>query len=203
MWLCCMSHVVGLLAGSLFQWQDLLKGNTMEVLVTICQACQSWKPLLDSWTTHSHWEHFDFPARLLGSPGLSLAPWRHEWPALSRSSRGSRVCRRYWREQVGPELSVSSRGEEAGGSTVEREHWGVGERDRWYSVGRCVCVCVCQCEFPLSDLYSYWQAVMGWLTTIEHIQRTHIWCLMLQWTGPGVGIFFLKWVASLRCLNLI
>lgn len=67
---------------------------------------------------------------------------------------------------MGPELSVS-RGEEAEVSTEERESWRLGERNRWYSVGRCVYVCVymsgtvCQCEIPWPDLYSDWQAVMG------------------------------------------
>lgn len=61
---------------------------------------------------------------------------------------------------MGPELSVS-RGEEAGVSTVERESWSLGERDRRYSAGRCVYMSgtVCQCEFPWPDLYSDWQAV--------------------------------------------
>ncbi len=163
---------VSLLASSLFQPQDHQKGNTIEVLVAICKACQSWKPLFDSWTTHSHWEHFDFLARLLGSPGLSPAPWCHEWPALSSTSRGAECT-------DSPEGSEwSQRSLSAGGSTVERECWCLGERETGGTMLACVCVCVCVSGMSVgdswSDLYSVWQAVMGWLTTIKHIQYTHL-----------------------------
>lgn len=197
-----MQFLVELLVSSLFQPRAHQKVDTIEVLLAICQTCQSWKPLFDSWTTHSHWEHFDFPARLPGSPALSPAPWRHEWPALSGTSRGAECTDSPGGEQMGPELSDSS-GEEAGGSSVRGESWCPG--DRWYSVGRCQ---VCQCEFPWSDLYSDWQGEMGWLTTVKCILYTHIWCLMqrcsVNWSCLGKGVMsvfcFLLFPECL-CLN--
>lgn len=101
---------VRLLASFIFQPQDHQRVDTTEVLVVICQACQSWKPLSDNWTTHSHWEHFDFFARLLGSPGLSSAPWRPERSALSSTSRGAECADSPAGSEWGPELSISRRG---------------------------------------------------------------------------------------------
>ncbi|KAG7239013.1 hypothetical protein INR49_030278 [Caranx melampygus] len=70
----------------------------------------------------------DFKETLPGSPALSPAPWRHEWPALSSTSRGAECTDSPGGEQMGPELS-DSRGEEAGGSSV-RGRAGVGETGR-------------------------------------------------------------------------
>lgn len=127
-----VSHLdssAGLSASPLFQPQDRQKVDTVEVLVAICLACQSWKPLSDSRTTHSHWEHFDFLARLPGRPGLSPAPRRRERPALSGTSRGAQCADSPGGGQAGAELSDS-----------RRQH--SGEWRGRQAVQWCVCVSV-------------------------------------------------------------
>lgn len=200
---------VGLLASSLFQLQAHQKVDTIEVLVAICQACQSWKPLFDSWTTHSHWEHFDFFARLPGSPGLSPAPWRHEWPTLSGTNRGVECTDSPRREQMEPEFS-DSRGR--GSRRQHSEGGGAGVWERRRQVVQCWSVCVSGMSVWVSLVWP-----LFWLTGRDglinnhqtHTLLTHLVpnAVVVQWTGVAVKKKKRCWnssrVSSLRCSNQI
>lgn len=150
------------LSGRSFSKQRLhQEGNTIQVLAAICQTCQSWKPLHDSWTTHSHRRDFDSLARLQGSPAY-LLPCGVEKALHSAAAVAGK-------QSVQADLEGRKLGHispTAGERKQEAAQW--ENNDRWCSDGRCVFVHIREVSVRCSDLYCNWQVVMPWLTTIQH-----------------------------------